>query len=520
MNNEQPDWLKAKGYLHITAAIDVRRRRFEIIRKVTNPTYVARYAFYPLIHATINERRYKRVDSVTGKRAHSYMDENGEHKHNAKSRPLHYATHMDAIIFGYYADHLQQKYEIELRKFQGLSDCIVAYRKIPIENEETNKSTIHFAHEVFEEIRRRGEVNDCGVLTFDIKSFFSSLDHQKLKKIWASLLEVDKLPDDHYNVFKAATRFSYILKDDLRKYPNKKGRKSEFDEKELARIRNKHGINAFFESPKAFRERIKDGSLKLHKYPFHNKDNKPMGIPQGLPISAVLANLYLLEFDKKILDTVVNQMGGYYKRYSDDIVIVCAPSQMDVIRNFVESTIEESKVTISKDKTEKFIFRKIAFGKKEPRLTSIKISNDQENISAPLVYLGFEFNGQKTLIKSANLAKFYRRMISSVKRKAKRAIKIAEQNPGTKPVIFRRQLYKLYMTKGKGKIHRRWKKLVKNELGEYRLVTGEKTKQMRSNYLTYATRASETMQEPAILHQIRNHKKIFNQAVQRHLKKN
>ncbi len=520
MDKNKPDWLKSKGYIHLTAQINVDKRANELINKVKNKDFIAKYAFYPLVHATINERRYKRIEHDDTKRAHSFTNVDGEHKRNIKSRPLHYATHLDAIIFGHYAEILQNQYEEEIKKHPGLTDCIIAYRKIPLAGEESNKSTIHFAHEVFEEIRKRAnEHEQCSVLTFDIKSFFPSLDHKILKKAWANLFGLTHLPDDHYNVFKAATKFSYILLDDLRITENRRGNKSNFDENDLARIRNKHGIHSLFDSPKAFRDKIKCGELKLYKYPFRNKEKEPIGIPQGLPISATLANLYLLDFDLKILDKIVNEMKGYYRRYSDDIAIVCNSNQVAEIEEFVTKAIEESKVTISKDKTEKFIYRKIAFGKKDPRLTSVKITKTGEKISDPFIYLGFEFNGKNALIKSANLAKFYRRMISSVKRKAKRAIKISIANPDKKPVIFRRQLYRLYTSRplSKTKVFTRWKKIVKNERGEYKLITGKKSKILRSNYLTYIKRASEIMNEPAIEHQIRKHGKIFNDAIYRHL---
>lgn len=513
-----PVWLKSKGYLHVTPQIDVRKRSNEILRKVSDTTFIAKYAFYPLIHSAINERRYKKLPDKK-KRGHSYIDKSGKPKKNVKSRPLHYATHMDSIIYGCYAEKLQQEYEKKLVEYPGLSESIIAYRKIPIDKEH-NKSTIHFAHEIFEEIKKRAEEHsECYVLAFDIKSFFSSLDHNKLKEAWASLLGEKNLPEDHYNVFKSATRFSYILKDDLRIYQSKKGKKSGFDEKKLAFIRNEKGVNSFFESPLDFRKTIKSGALRIHKFPFRNKKNEPIGIPQGLAISAILANLYLLEFDLKILERLVNGLGCYYRRYSDDIAVVCKPDQAVEVNKLVNEAIAECLVEISQDKTEKFLFKKMSFGKKPERLTAIKITNEGDKIDSPFIYLGFQFNGSKALIKSANLSKFYRRMISAVKRKANRAKKIALANPGTKPVVFKRQLYKLYkLPLNKTKVRKRWKRLRKNEKGGYSMLTGVNEKKLKSNYFTYVTRASEIMAESAIGNQIRNHKKIFNQALVKHVR--
>ena len=521
---DKPTWLKSKGYLHITAQIDVDKNAEIIFSKIKNPDFINKYAFYPLIHSNINERRYKRIASDYTYRAHSCKDESGKHVKHNKIRPLHYATHFDALIFGYYAEILQKRYEERILMFEGLNNCIIAYRKLQSEVEGKNKSTIDFANEIFEEIRNKtnSSEEDSVVLTFDIKSFFSSLNHDSLKSSWADILGVERLPQDHYNVFKAATQFSYIFLDELRTSSNNKLRKGGFNEKELARIRNQHGINALFDSPKAFREQVKNGSIKLHKFPFRDKETKqPIGIPQGLPISATLANLYLLKFDLKILDVAVKDLNAYYRRYSDDIVIVCSSKVADVIETLVKDEMKKHKVEISINKTEKFLFKKLIFGNKEPRLTSIKILKSRAHINAPFNYLGFEFNGQKVLIKSANVAKFYRRMISSIKSKAKRAKLLAEKNPGTSPIIFRRQLYKLYTTRplNNVKIRNRWKKIVKTDNGNFRLQTGLRQKVLRSNYLTYVRRASEIMNEPGIERQIRNHKKIFNQAIYKYLNK-
>jgi len=513
-----PSWLKSKGYLHITAQLDIQSRSKELVSKITNSDFVSKHAFFPLIHTNIRERKFKKVGIDTIKRAHVFKDENGKHIRNIKVRPLHYATHLDALIFSYYAEMLQKKYEDLISLHDRLSHCIIAYRKIPHDSDGKNKGTIHFANEIFEEIRRQSSLptDECVVLTFDIKIFFPSLNHNFLKNAWANLLGTHRLPNDHYNVFKAATQFSYIYLDELRT-----GRKRGFDEKELARIRNKHGIQALFESPKAFRDKIKSGTVKIYKYPFRNKETKiPIGIPQGLPISATLANLYLLNFDLKILDEVVNKIGGYYRRYSDDIVIVCQKKNAKDIESLVFSEMEKNHVEISVNKTERFIFREMIFGKKSPRLACMKILASGKEVFVPFNYLGFEFNGQKALIKSANIAKFYRRMISSVKSKAKKAKLIADKFPGSKPIIYRRQLYKLYTTKPlhNVKVKNRWKKIIKINEGNFKLITGLKEKTLRSNYLSYVQRASEIMNEPAISNQIRKHKRIFNKAINRYLR--
>ena len=95
-----PSWLKNRGYLHITRQVDVHDSSEKVLSKVCNKNYVAKYAFFPLIHSSIDERRYKR-NPINNEHCHSYQDENGISQKHIKKRPLHYATHMDALIFGY-----------------------------------------------------------------------------------------------------------------------------------------------------------------------------------------------------------------------------------------------------------------------------------------------------------------------------------------------------------------------------------------------------------------------------------
>lgn len=533
MNQQQHKWLRKKGYPHITPQINVNGHRQELLAKLRNQSFVARYTFYPLIHSSIKERKYKRVPE-NNHRAHSYQDSKGKHIKTAKDRPLHYATHMDALIFGYYSELLGKEYETKLKSLPDVDECVIAYRKIPSGIADKNKGTMHFAKDVFDQIDERcSQCEDacCTVLMFDIKSFFSNLDHTKLETAWADLIGKSELPADHKNVFNAATKFSYILLDELRLSDRKSGRKAGFDERKLHEIRES-GKFAYFSSLKEFRDKIKSKELKLYRFPFWDRErNVPVGIPQGLPISATLANLYLLNFDIKIVDEIVKKYSGFYRRYSDDILIVCDSKDAEEIKTFVQREIENSYVKISKEKTEEYLFRHYQISSTKKRLTSIKIINEnksdnEENkryaccqIGVPLTYLGFEYYGFQTLIKSANLSKFYRRMIRTVKTRASRAKKMKEKKPDTELAVFKNQLYKIYtlqdLTKTKIKI--RSKKLEKQEVGTYVLKSNNARMPLKSNYLSYIKRVSGIMQEEKIKNQIRKHQQIFNDAIRKHL---
>lgn len=525
-NMETPDWYKIKGYYHFSSQISSKPRNKKLlIYNVQNPDYIANYSFFPLLHTNIKERRFKPYPYKEGKndkpiKTHSFFDkEKNKFVKNIKVRPLHYANHKDAVIYGYYAHLLSNEYEKIMVSHPLMNSCITAYRKIRIPGEfkknggPKNKGSVHFAAEVFEEIKRRvNSNNECSVLAFDIKSFFSSLDHAQLEHRWRELLGKSELPSDHYNVFKSVTEFSFVYKDDLRKHPKKSGRRANFNEKKIAQNRNLRGIHSFFASPADFRNEVKSGKLRVYKNNFKNGQNEMIGIPQGLPISAILANIYLYEFDKAVFENLVLRNDCYYRRYSDDIIIICPTEIQKKAEDFIVSEMQKSKVKISEDKTEKFIFKII-----DNKIVSHSIDkNGNLNKEKPLTYLGFEFYGYKTLIKSSNLSKFYRRMIYSVKRKSKIAKKIADQKD-EKPIIYKRQLYPLYrnIDLNKKKTATSYKTILKLPNGEYRTIMKEKDKKHFGNYFSYVRRSAEILKAPEILEQIRNEKKIFNEALRR-----
>jgi hypothetical protein len=318
-----------------------------------------------------------------------------------------------------------------------------------------------------------------------------------LKLKWAEILGFKSLPKDHYNIFKAVTRFSYVKLKDLRKKNN------HFDEKQLVKLR-KVGKNTFFEN---FSELL-EADIIIHKNQKKNKKGKLIGIPQGLPISALLANLYMLPFDEAVIGELSENNDIYYRRYSDDIIIVCEEAQIPLVEKFVKAQMEKIKLKISIPKTEITLFKNI-----NDRLTSHRWNKGDLQENVPLNYLGFEYYGYQTLLKSKNLASFYREMKGSIRRKNNRAEKVAEKYLLDTAPIFKRKVYRLYSFKGVN-TRKLPSKRVENKNGK--LVVNRFQRNFKGNYIRYAYRASDEMNAPEIKRQVRNHWKILQATLKKY----
>lgn len=532
----KPVWLKEKGYLHLSPSLELGTNSNRIIKKVTSNKYIESYAFYPLIHTVISDRKFKKGNSkkhTTSERKHTHYRLKTLHPvKNSKDRPLHYASHMDSVVFGYYANLIKEAYENLLCKEPLQDQAVIAYRKIETFNGSgKGKSNIHFAKECFDEIKKRTfNGSDVTVLAIDLKSFFSSLDHKILKEQWCRILKEQQLPKHHYNVFNACTNFKYVLLDDLRIRKTKNGRKAPYDESKLAHIRKTKGFRCFFESNEDFRKTIKEGNLPIYSNPFSKKlpngKNVKKGIPQGLPISAVLANLYLFDFDLEIVNRWVKPQNVYYRRYSDDIFIVCEENMCREIESGIIELEKKYEVNISQDKTEKFIFRNVETKNNIKRLECFRINAEGKEVSSAMSYLGFEFRGYHTGIKSTNLAKYYRKIISTVKRKSKRTLKLIEENPNAKKAIFKNQIKKIYnlpvnfkdgnLTEKKLNKKKRYN-LVLNNKGFYEFKFSERKKKKHANYHSYIKRCCAEFKTSSFEKQIAKSKHVANSAITKYL---
>lgn len=491
---KQKDWFKDRGYPHFSNKTPISIRRV-MEYYVSNPQKVARHSFSPLIFKEIKQRRYKLSDfNDVLKRSHKKFI-NGEFVSNTKIREILYATHIDAHVFSYYAQKvITPKYEAYLKTKHLLSNSITAYRQIETDDKLKFKNNVHFAKDVFNEIIRR---ENCVALVLDIENFFPTLNHKKLKLAWAKILGYKTLPKDHYNLFKASTRFSYVKLNDLKTI------KGHFNEKELSKHK-KNGKHTFFEN-------INDllaSEIIIHKNQKLNKNKELIGIPQGLPISALLANLYMLAFDESIINELALKHDVFYRRYSDDIVILCKENQIKLIEEFVVNEIKKIELKISIEKTEMTLFKI-----NKNRLQSYKINGGNLIENIPLNYLGFEFYGYQTLIKSRNLAQFYREMKMAVKRKHKRVESIKESYLLDEAPLFKRKLYRLFSYKG---VKSRKIPVKRTDYIDGKAITKSFQQKFRGNYLRYIYKASDDLEAPEIKRQLRNHWKILRKTIEKY----
>lgn len=416
MESREHPWFRKRGYLHFDKPISLEHA----LDIVTNPHVVATHSFLPFI--TFTSATYK-IKQDKGTSAINKI---------LKERPIAYSSHVDSHIYSYYAATLSELYENELRTYK-INKNVLAFRTL-------NKSNIEFAHEAFQEIKKRG---DCSAVALDLSKFFDTLDHGFLKDAWCRLLATDKLPEDHYAVFKAITRYSKVDKDkvyDLMGIPKNNAKHTKKTRKQIC---------SFVD----FRNKVRKNKLIV-------SNKAGFGIPQGSPISALLSNIYMLNFDIE-MNEYVSSLGGEYFRYCDDMLFIVPTHEKNNIAGEAEKRLIKLKVSLNIKKTEI----------REFSATPSKIKCDK-----PLQYLGFLFDGENIFLRSSSLSRYSDKM--------KRGVRLAKATMNRKNKI------------------RKLKGLPRKELFKEKIYARYSHVGKR-NFLTYGYRASRIMNSKSIRKQLK-----------------
>lgn len=426
-----------RKYPHFDPKINFNRNIAFFKSYFSKKENVEKHSFYPFIRMEIETPRFKKTGNY---------DKKGKpiRKITVKKRPLAYAAHFDAFIYSFYSTLLTNQYEKKIKKW-GIYNNVLAYL-------EKDASNIEFAHEIFEYIKSKGE---SVALAFDVSGFFDGLDHMHLKKMWGCVIETKVLPNDHFKIFKSLTNYAFVNRTDLEK---------EFPHLTINKKRKKP-IRKICE-PIEFREKVrKNGLIRTNPFKIELEESKRFGqkcgIPQGSPISACLSNIYMIKFDIRT-KLKIDELGGIYRRYCDDIIIVVDAKDVDIARKFILDEIKRYHLEINDSKTEVTFFKNDVKGE----MRAFNEKKEYHNLQ----YLGFEFNGKNTYIRSSSMSRYFKRLTSRIREN----LKAAYGKNAVGDSDFRKKLYNRYTNKGE------------------------------RNFISYAERAAKHMESKTIQKQYKN----------------
>ena len=219
------------------------------------------------------------------------------------------------------------------------------------------------------------------------------------------MLGVVELPADHATVFKNITNYAVV--DRLRVYERLGyyGAKIENGKPTRGYLTPFDKMPMQLCTTAVFRERIIGGTAS---YPtLVQKNNEPFGIPQGAPISDLLANLYLLDFDTEMAD-YARTRGGLYLRYSDDILFVvpggaqAGTTARDHAMKRIEAFGSELKIKVEKCSVVRY-WHNASGNQQFEHVGGAQGRNGLE-------YLGFRFDGRKVYLRDSTVTGFYRKI--------------------------------------------------------------------------------------------------------------
>lgn len=444
MPQEFIDLYKRRSYLHFDSPF---------VHAGAACAYVERFragekhSFLPFLGFTLSTTRIRREDQPNVPRRQRQL------VLKSKKRDIKIASHHDAAIYSYYGMILGECYERRLVDL-SLESIPTAFRKVGV-----SRCNIDHAKEVFDFI----EINrPCVALGFDVEKFFDRLSHRVLRSAWAQIMGVERLPEDHYRVFQSLTRFCWV---------SRKNVYAEFGISDSnPKMENSDQPRTRICSAEEFRGRVRNNGLLQHN-PYRDR-----GIPQGSPVSAVLSNIYMLRVDE-VMHSWAAQIGGLYRRYCDDIVVVVPPDRVETTEFLFHGLIKQSDLTLNEKKTERVFF--------EAGSRGLALNG------GVFPYLGFVFDGNIVRLRQSSIDRYYGKMRRGVRLAKKCQRKQAKRIAGVS--LKTRKLFLKYS----------------------HLANSQRSgmpQNQRTNFITYGLRAAKIFESQEIRGQVRNHwKKLLKQ---------
>lgn len=399
--------IKKSGYVHFDKRMSLND---QVWTYITNKEKIKAHGFYPFLHFQQSKFKHQWSDAENGHRRVTEIK---------KYRDILYAAHVDSWIYRYYGALLNKAYNKFLAE-TNLDNVPIAYR-----NNKKGKSNIHFAEEVFAFIKYN---KPCYVKVGDFSNFFDFLDHKYLLKQIRTVIGDKRISDDSFHVLKSLLQYSYVEYDAIIKYTGMNHKQLEerqviLPEEDFRSLMRNHRRNG--SSDEFF--------IKKHKANY--------GIPQGSPMSGVLANIYMIEFDRDI-SALVSRYHGIYRRYSDDFIIVIPEKYADNdVWNSLDKTISGMFKSKSSD-TKKFLV-KLSDEKTHSFFVNVDCNiYDSTKHRRVLSFLGFSYDGKRIYIRDSSVHRYYMRAY----KKARNIVKQNKKLKGNKRRTT--NLYKIYSRVG------------------------------------------------------------------------
>lgn len=434
-------WYRRRGYLHFDASLNLS----DASSYVKDPNRVAEHAFYPFLAYDIFTPRMKKSTNAAG----SFFND-------PKIRGISYPAHKDGYIFSYYKFMLEALYENWLET-HNLGKAVTAFRK-------TGENNVTLAKSAFDFIAAH---SGCHIVATDVESFFDTISHAELKKIWARFLGLPQLPEDHYSVFKAITHYSVVPRHKVFNL---------FGMPLKSRRSDRAGDPNRLCTPKQFRDRVVRQGLIQRNHGLA----KGGGIPQGSSLSPLLSNMYMGDLDIA-MHSWTSSLGGAYWRYCDDILIVMPAGKRPPILSTLDKELKKLSLKRSMPKTQ-------------------NLNGNDLSTREQIQYLGLIFNGTDIMVRSSSIHRYHRKVKKGIY--AARKMQEHETVAAQQPAPLRQQaLYNRYSElplRGKNITERRT------------------NRKFSRNFIEYLQKTAITLNSPQIERQRRRLLKRFRSSIRKY----